>query len=347
MKIFGIGAKPGRRVAGLAAMLLATVLSAPAMAETVLSYSNWHPPGYVVTKVMMPWIEKVAEVTEGRVRIEVRAAAVGTPKEQADVVRDGLADMALVVPGYTPGRYPLLELSEMPLISVDAAAQAPAFARLFEKYMAPLKPFEGAHVLSAFNVGPFKILSREKPVNTVADLTGLKLYISTRGASALMQSLGTVPVSATSAEMYSLISTGVIDGFLNPFESAISFGVSPYLKHVTVVPNGLGQAGMVLIINEGKWQSISPEDQAAITAIAGDALAQEIGDALMAGEAASRTAMEAEGTTFTELPADQIAILEEHMQPIFADWVEKSKAAGLENAQQVLDEYRAELAITP
>ena len=347
MSIFGIGAKPGRRMAGIAVALLATVLSGPTMAETVLSYSNWHPPGYVVTKVMMPWLEKVAEVTEGRVRVEVRAAPVGTPKEQADVVRDGLADMALVVPGYTPGRHPLLELAEMPLISVDAVAQAPAFARLFEKHMAPLKPFEGAQVLSAFNVGPFKILSRDKPVNTVADLSGLKLYVSTRGGSALMQAAGTVPVSATSAEMFSLISTGVIDGFLNPFESAISFGVSPYLKHVTIVPNGLGQAGMVLIVNEDKWQSISPEDQAAIKAIAGEALALEIGNALMAGEATSRAAMEAEGTIVTELPADQIAILEERMQPIFADWVEKSKAAGLENAQQVLDEYRAELAIQP
>ena len=44
-------------MAGIAVALLATVLSGPTMAETVLSYSNWHPPGYVVTKVMMPWLE--------------------------------------------------------------------------------------------------------------------------------------------------------------------------------------------------------------------------------------------------------------------------------------------------
>lgn len=344
MNIFALG-KVSR--AAFAGFTLAGLLAGPAMAQTVLSYSQWHPPGYVVTKVMLPWIDKVAEVTEGRVVVEVRAAAVGTPREQADVVRDGLADVALVVPGYTPGRYPLLELSEMPLISSVATEQAPAFARLFEKYMAPLKPFEGAHVLSAFNVGPFKIETRDKAINTVADLEGLKLYISPRGASALMQSVGAVPVSATSAEMFSMISTGVIDGFLNPFESAVSFGIAPYLKHVTIVPQGLGQAGMVLIVNQAKWDTISPEDQAAIMAISGDVLAGQIGQALDDGEATARAAMEAEGTVVSELSADQAAILEEHMQPLFAEWIDKAVAAGLINAQEVLDEYRAELAINP
>lgn len=333
------------RLAGIAIGLLASVTATPALSQIVLNYSQWAPPGYVVTQAMQPWLSQVEEVTEGRVVVQTRAAAVGTPAAQAEVVRDGLADLSLVVPGYTPGRYPILELSEMPLISNDPAAQAPAFARLFEEHMAELNMFEGAHVLSAFNVGPFKIETRDRPIDTVDDVEGLRLYISTRGASALMQSLGIVPVSATAAEMYSLISTGVIDGFLNPFESAVSFGVAPYLKHATIVPNGLGQAGMVLIVNEQKWDSISPEDQEAIMAISGETLAAHIGQVLAEGEIEARAAMEAEGTVISELPADQVQILEEHMEPIFADWVQRAEQAGLQNARQILDDYRASLAI--
>lgn len=311
-----------------------------AWSQTVLSYSPWNPRGYVVNDAIYPWMDKVKEVTDGRVSIEVRAAAVGAPREQADVVRDGLADISLVVPGYTPGRYPLLEIAELPLISDDAARFAPAIARIYDKYLAALKPFDGAIVLSAFNVAPAQLATGD-PVRSVDDLSGLKLYISNRPTSTAMAELGVSPVSASVAETFSMASTGVIDGAVFPFEPTLTFGLEPYLTNFTIVPGGLGQAGMFLVVNEARWEAISEEDRAAIMAISGETLAGQIGQAVGAGETEARTKLQADGATFTEMAPDLYAALKAKVDPIYDAWAKKAESKGLDNAPEVLAELRS------
>lgn len=323
---------------GIAVIFGATAL--PAVAQTVLSYSPWNPPGYVVNKAVFPWMDRVAEVTEGRVVIEMRAAAVGAPREQAEVVRDGLADVSIVVPGYTPGRYPLLELGELPLISGDPRLGAPAISTIYANHFEALRPFEGAHVLSAFNVAPAQLVTIREPITSLDDLSGLKLYISNRPTSTAMGELGAVPVSASVAEIFSMASTGVIDGAVFPHEPAVSFGVAPYFRNYMIVPGGLGQAGMVLIVNQAKWDSISEQDRAAIMEISGPALATEVGEVLAQGEIEARAELEAEGVTFTDLPDEVVDALRERVQPIYAAWVERASSIGLENADEVLAEYQ-------
>lgn len=324
-----------------ASAAIALGLAAPVAAQMVLGYSPWNAPGYVVNKAVFPWMDRVKEVTEGRVVVESRAAAVGAPREQAEVVRDGLVDVSLVVPGYTPGRYPLLELGELPLISESAALAAPAIATIYERYFDALKPFEGAHVLSAFNVAPAHLVTIKAPLAGLEDVSGLKLYISNRPTSAAMTNLGAVPVSASVAETFSMASTGVIDGAVFPFEPTISFGLESYFRNYMVVPGGLGQAGMVLIVNQAKWDSISQEDRAAIMAISGPVLAAEVGAAVAQGELDARHQLEVDGASMTELSADILTALREQVQPIYLEWVAKAERAGLANAAEVLAEYQA------
>lgn len=99
----------------LSGILLAAMASAPltgpAQAESVtLRYSQWLPATYPLqAEIIDPWFEEIARVTEGRVTIVATPKVVGTVAGQYDVLVDGLADVALVVPGYTPGRFPLTE----------------------------------------------------------------------------------------------------------------------------------------------------------------------------------------------------------------------------------------------
>ena len=87
-----------------ATALLGTTLAGTAAAQTVLRYSNWLPAGYPVrTQIQEPWMAEIEKVTQGRVKVESSPKVIGTVAGQFDAVRDGLADMALIVPGFTPG----------------------------------------------------------------------------------------------------------------------------------------------------------------------------------------------------------------------------------------------------
>ena len=88
-----------------------SIIAGQAWAQTTtLRYSRWLPEAYVLeSQVMKPWIDEVAKATGGRVTIEVLPKMVGSVPSQYDVVADGLADLAMFVPGYSPGRFPLVE----------------------------------------------------------------------------------------------------------------------------------------------------------------------------------------------------------------------------------------------
>lgn len=108
---------------------------------------------------MRPWGQEVERVTAGRVKLEFLPKAVGTPPTQFDVVRDGLADVGVILPGYNPGRFPALDLGEMPLLSSETALLAPTFYRAYVKHLEASKPFRGTHVLTVFATTPTQIAS--------------------------------------------------------------------------------------------------------------------------------------------------------------------------------------------
>jgi TRAP-type C4-dicarboxylate transport system substrate-binding protein len=114
---------------GAALSLSASI--AAAQAKTVLKYSSWFPATHSTKRVLRLWIAEVERVTEGRVTVEYLPAVVRSPRERFDVVVDGLADLMIVLPGHTPGRFPVMEVGELPLlVSTDETTSAPAFCKL-------------------------------------------------------------------------------------------------------------------------------------------------------------------------------------------------------------------------
>ncbi|WP_028714444.1 TRAP transporter substrate-binding protein DctP [Paracoccus sp. J55] len=335
---------PDLKLATLA-VVIAMGTGGAAQAELVLSYSMWHPPGYVVNEAVLPFLDEIAEVTEGRVRVENRAAAVGTPRDQHEVVAEGLVDVSLVVPGYTPNRFPLMEISELPMLSDDASKLAPAINEVFEKYLRDLNGYGDVHVISAFSVAPAQIMTRNRELKTLGDIRGQKYYMSNRPVTAAMTKLGAAPVTASIADTYSMASNGVIDGMVMPYEPTLTWKLDDYFTNTTTIPGALGQAGMALIVNRDKWDQISPEDQAAIMAIGGRNLAQKVGDAVQAGEIRSREAMVGKGMVIKEMGAEALdALTKEVHETIYPAWIAQAEKAGLTNAADILAELQAAVA---
>lgn len=328
----------------LCAALWALVAIPAAMAQTI-KYSNWMPPQHQMhVEVFVPWMAEVEKVTEGRVRFEILPKTVGTIPTQFDVVRDGLADMAVFVPGFTPGRFELMDIAELPLLSDEATIMAPATNRLYTKHLEKYNEFKGVHILSIFTTASGHILTGKRPVRSMTDLKGMKLRTALASTTPTITAFGAVPVQRATSEIYELVSSGILDGTLLGREAVVSFNLVDTLNYLTIVPGGLYNSVLSLAMNEDKWQSISQKDRDAITRISGEVMAFNIGKAYSKADAKAVAVMKAANKSVTVADADFQAAIRQAVANAAPGWLAKAKKKGMSNPEAVLEDFRTDIA---
>lgn len=322
------------------AVALAPVASG---ADTVtLRYSNWLPDGQSLrVQAIEPWIEEVERVTEGRVRIESPPKVIGSVPAQFDVVRDGQADMALWVNGYTPGRFVVSEMLELPFISGDSEAYSAVMYSFYQDHLAQYGEYDGVQVVNLFSPGAGPIFNKVRPVAAVADLEGLKLRSPQPAVTQGLELLGAVPISKPVSELYELVSSGVIDGTVLPTESVSAFKLDDLLPHATEIPGGLYNTVLVLGINENSWNRISEEDRAAIMEVSGSVFSRESGLVYKRNNERAKAEMIESGVEWIVADDAFVSDLQERLQPIEDAWIEKAKDLGVEDPAALLQQLRA------
>jgi TRAP-type C4-dicarboxylate transport system substrate-binding protein len=323
--------------------LAATATSASA--QTAIRYSNWLPPAHSMrVDVIEPWIADVEKVTAGRVKINTIPKVVGAVRAQFDVAKDGQADLVLFVPGYTPGRFDILEAAQLPFLGDDPEKIAPAVDRNYRKHMAQYGELKGVHPLSVFVVSPGQLFNKVRPLKTIADFKGLKMRSPQVTANQALTLLGAIPVTKPVSETYELLSSGVLDGTFMPAESIGSFKLTDLVPYTTIVPGAIYNTVLIFGINEDKWNSISQADRDAITKISGDVFARSVGRAYAKGDKAVYDTILKSGRTIETLSPAVVTELKTLLQPIERDWAEKAKKKGVADPQKLLEQLRAEIA---
>jgi TRAP-type C4-dicarboxylate transport system substrate-binding protein len=319
-----------------------------AFAETVtIRYSNWMPATYFAwSDVIQPWFKEIESVTEGRVKIEILPKVVGSAASQFDVTRDGLADMAWVTVGFTPGRFRAAEFAELPLLSSDARVHAPVFDRIYRKHLKPLNEFAGVEVLTIFPIMPTQVFTKKKPVKSLADMKGLKLRSPNTTSTAVLDLLAAVPINKAPTEAYEMLSTGAIDGQVTLASSVVGFNQKELTDNAFLLPGGLSGSVCLIAINQAKWNSISEKDRNAIMQISADKLAAKFGDAWTNQEISALDVLRKSGYGVVEATPEVVEQFKEAVKPIEQEWIKKAQSAKLPNPEGVLAEYKAEITLT-
>ncbi|WP_108659150.1 TRAP transporter substrate-binding protein [Acuticoccus kandeliae] len=322
---------PTLRALSVAALL--TVGATSAMADTTLTVSNWLPPSHpIVRDIIIPWGEAVTEATDGRVKVEVMAAPIGKPPAQYDLIHDGAADIGFGVHGYTPNRFSLTTIAEVPFLGDSSEALSVAYQEVFEEYLAGANEHEGVKLLALWTHGPGEIYMVASPVEDIADLKGKKMRVGGGLANIVAERLGIVPVSAPSPQVYEILSNGVADGILFPPESVPFFKIDTVVKHGTEVPGGLYNTSFFMIMNEDTWNGLSDEDKAAIDSVSGVELARRAGKAWDAADAAGRKTMETSGVAQTVASEAFVEEIRGALDGIDSVFIDAAAAKGIDGA---------------
>ena len=175
----------------LAIIIIGSADISSSYAETVLRMSSWVPPSHTVTRdILIPWMEDVARVTEGRVTVDALESPLGKPPAHFDIARDGLADIAIGVHGYTPGRFVLTQIAELPFLSDSSEVLSVAYWRVHEAYLAQAGEHDGVHLLGLWTHGPGHIFNGRREITSLDKLDGLKFRVGGGLVSQIAEALG-------------------------------------------------------------------------------------------------------------------------------------------------------------
>lgn len=332
-------------IAAACAAAVSSLAAGAAQAQTVLNMSTYAPYQHpLVSQAMVQWAGEVEKESGGRLKINVLTTALGQPQAQYDLVVNGIADVVLAVPGYSPGRFPLSGVGELPQTADTAEALSVGIWRLFEKTPELQKEFGEVKVLGLFATSPYHFQSSKGPIATVSDFGGVKVRVSGGVGSKVIETLGATSILQPAGKTFELLSGGVVDATVFPLETLKSFKLESLVKNVSVVPGGLGAAPLLVAINPAKFDALSQEDKDALLRASGENLARINGRVWDNNDKLGIESFLAAGGTVTEVDDAVAGQIAEAIQPVLEAWADEVKGATGVDGLDLLSSLRAEAA---
>jgi TRAP-type C4-dicarboxylate transport system substrate-binding protein len=226
-----------------------------------LNYSDFWPATHKFRQVQEEWVKEIEKRTKGTVKITIFAGGTLTPMAQTyDSVTKGIADIGQSVLSYTKGRFPLMEVTDLPLGHKSGYASTKLMNELYAKFKP--KEFDDVKVMY-FHTHPPGVLHTKKPVNKLEDLKGMKIR-STGVSAKVVKALGGAPVAMPISEVYDALSKGIIDGNLQTWEAMHGHKLGELVHNTTECTKAAITTGFFIVMNKNKWNSLSPNQQKVI-----------------------------------------------------------------------------------
>jgi TRAP-type C4-dicarboxylate transport system substrate-binding protein len=255
----------------VAAMPAAAMLGVKlARAEEHLKWAVFTPDSEVTFQtVMKPFASTVQRETENTVVFDLfpNGGLGRNPAQQPQMILDGVADIAWVVPSYSPGRFPDTEVLELPGMFKDLRESSLVATRLDKRKV--LKDYGDYYVIGMWGTAPYSIHTNY-PVNSIADLKGKTIRASSKVESAALRAFGAVPIGMPVTEIPEAISRGTISGTTSHLAPFFDFGLDRVTNNHFFI--GLGVVPLAVLMNKRKFEALPAAAQDLIKRNAGDAL---------------------------------------------------------------------------
>jgi TRAP-type transport system periplasmic protein len=324
--------------AAIAAAILSAGVAANAETITLKVHHFLGPTSIQHTKMLRTWCDNIARDSKDRLQCQIYPAMQmgGTPPQLFDQARDGVADVVWTLPGYTAGRFPKMEVFELPFMMTNAEATSRAAWDYYEKFAKD--EFKDVKVLAMHVHGPGNIFTAKKQIKTMADIKGLKLRGPTRLTTKLLASMGATPVGMPVPAVPDALSKGVIDGAVIPYEVAQTLKIEELARYTAETDrseNALYTTVFVVPMNKAKYESLPADLKKVIDKNSGRELSAFLGKTQADNDIPGKAKMVAGGHTITIIPKTELDNWKRASASLSNEWIADMDKKGANGAELV------------
>lgn len=214
-----------------------------------------------VHEAMLFLAKKVEEKSGGKMVVKVYPnQQLGSERELVELLQIGSLGMTKVSSAALEGFAPTMQVFGMPYLFRDDAHQLSVLQGEIGKKLLLDPQKYLLRGLCYYDSGKRSFYTKDKPIETPADLAGLKVRVmESNTASNMVKSLGGSPTPVSFGELYTALQQGIVDGAENNAPSLYTskhYEVCKFysLDEHTALPD-------VMIVSTKVWESLNEQEQ--------------------------------------------------------------------------------------
>ncbi|GAA6140631.1 TRAP transporter substrate-binding protein [Hydrogenophaga sp. 5NK40-0174] len=313
--------------------------SSLAMAEKTIKFANQNAAGHPIIQGMEKFAELVDAKSGGKLKVKVfPSGQLGSDQANVTALQAGTIEMASMNSGIFASLTPEMAIFDFPFMFRNGQeADKVVDGDFGQKLHAKLEP-KGIVGLGYYELGFRNITNGKRAINTVADIEGLKLRVIPNPINVdWVKALGANPTPLPWPEVYAALEQGAVDGQENPVATILGAKFYEVQKHIALTNHQYNPQSVV--VSKKFWEKLSAEEQKVIREAVAESAVFQRKQARAAVDGALDT-LKQNGMQVTELPAAEVAKLQEKMKPVVEKHADKVGKETVEALQAELAKLR-------
>ena len=236
---------------------LASLAAVPALAQVEIKFGHVGEPGSLFANSAEEFASRANAKLGSKAKVVVFGSSqLGGDKELLQKLKLGTVDIALPSTVMS-SESDIFGVFEMPYLVKDRAHMGRIEKDVFWSKLAPEAEKKGLKILAVWENGYRHITNSKRPINTPADLKGIKLRVPEgKWRVKMFQAYGANPSPMKFSEVFTALQTGVMDGQENPFTQIYSAKFQEVQKYLSLTGHVYTPA--YVTVGAKKWARCLP-----------------------------------------------------------------------------------------
>lgn len=271
------------------------------------------------------WCREVEKRTGNRLKISIIHGGKLVPGPKIyEAVANGEIDVGMSVFAYSKGKFPLMEVIDLPIGHTSGYVSTKLINAFYEKFRP--KELDSVQIMYITAHGPGVIMTKNQ-VSKLEDLKGMKIR-ATGTSGKVVSALGATPVVMGMGEAYGALSKGLVEGVMSPIEGLEQWKFQEVINYVVESPSAAYTSAFFVVMNKGKWNALPADAQKAIKEINAE-WTEKQGKQWDAIDNVGREYGLKRGTKIIKLSPEEEARWGKAVRPLLDEYVKETKQKAL------------------